>query len=245
MHRFSRTEFLIGAQGLKTLSNSKVAVFGVGGVGSFAVEALARAGIGSLFLMDFDVVDITNINRQLHALNDTIGEAKVDLMFERVKKINPKIQLSVVKDFYSAEQGEKFFREPFDYVIDAIDYIPGKLDLIIRCLKNDIRIISAMGAGNKLDPTRFRVADISETSVCPLARIIRRELRKAGFEKGLKVVFSTEVPIKPQYISSAADSGDISGKCVKQVPGSISFVPSVMGLIIAGTVINDLLKNNA
>ena len=240
MHRFSRTELLISLNGLKKLSLSRIAVFGLGGVGSFAVEALARAGIGSLFLVDHDVVDITNINRQIHAFTDTVGEAKTYLMAQRIKRINPNALVTVAKEFYSAKLGEEFFQENFDYVIDAIDYIPGKLDLITRCLTKGIPVISAMGAANKLDPTKFRVADISETSVCPLARIIRRDLRKAGFIEGLKVVFSTETPVKPKSSHNIINT-ELTTE-VRQVVGSISYVPPVMGLILAGTVINDLLN---
>ena len=240
MHRFSRTELLIGLDGLKKLSLSRIAIFGLGGVGSFAVEALARSGIGSLFLVDHDLVDITNINRQIHAFTDTVGEEKTYLMAQRIKRINPDALVTVAKEFYSAKTGENFFQENFDYVIDAIDYIPGKIDLITRSLSKGIRVISAMGAANKLDPTKFKVADISETSVCPLARVIRRDLRKAGFNKGLKVVYSTETPVSPKSYPNSSNDTELR----QAVVGSISYVPPVMGLILAGTVINDLLNTN-
>ena len=237
MHRFSRSELLIGSDGLKILSQSSIAVFGLGGVGSFAVEALARAGIGSLFLVDHDTVDLTNINRQIHAFTDTVGKAKTDLMAQRINRINPEAAVTTAKEFYTAKNGEKFFLNNFDYCIDAIDYIPGKLDMITRCLTKKIPIISAMGAANKLDPTKFKVADISNTSVCPLARKIRRELRKIGFTTGLKVVYSTEDSVTPLNNANPEDTLEF-----RQVIGSISYVPPVMGLILAGTVVNDLLK---
>ncbi|ACV63092.1 UBA/THIF-type NAD/FAD binding protein [Desulfofarcimen acetoxidans DSM 771] len=242
MYRFSRTELLIGPEGIKKLSASRIAVFGLGGVGSFAVEALARAGIGSFFLVDHDLVDITNINRQIHAFNDTIGEAKTFLMEQRIKRINPEALVTVAKEFYSPDRGDKFFTEAFDYIIDAIDYIPGKLDLIIRCLHSSTPLISAMGAANKLDATKFKVADISETSVCPLARIIRRELRKAGFNKGIKVVYSTELPVSIQNSADNNFDNKLTFK-TRQVVGSISYVPPVMGLLMAGAVVGDLLND--
>ncbi len=231
-HRFSRTEMIIGSEGLLKLKNSKVAVFGLGGVGSYTVEALARAGVGSLVLVDFDDVDITNINRQLHALENTVGQAKVDLMLERVKLINPEIRVRAVKAFYSAENATELLTSDLDYVVDAIDSVSSKLDLIKRCVQNDIPIVSCMGAGNKLDPTKFQVADISATCVCPLAKVMRRELKKAGITQGVKVVYSTEPAVKPYATKQ-------TGR--RQPPGSISFVPGTAGLILASVVVRDLL----
>lgn len=234
-HRFSRTELIIGAEGLTKLKNSKVAVFGVGGVGSYTVEALARAGVGSLMLVDFDNVDITNINRQLHALDNTVGLAKVDLMAERVKLINPEIKVYPIKTYYTAENGAELLSADIDYAVDAIDSVASKLDLIQRCIKNNIPVVASMGAGNKLDPTKFQVADISQTTVCPLAKVVRRELRKAGITSGVKVVFSTEPAIKP---ACDAETGE------RRPPGSISFVPAAVGLILAGEVVRDLLHKS-
>lgn len=235
LHRFSRTELIIGSDGLEKLKNSKVAIFGVGGVGSFTAEALARAGVGHLILVDFDDICQTNINRQLHALENTVGESKVAVMAARVKQINPDIEVQAVKKFYTPENGSELLSSDLDYVVDAIDNVTGKLDLIKRCVENNIPVAASMGAGNKLDPTAFKVADICETSVCPLAKVIRRELKKAGITSGVKAVYSTEQPIKP---------GVSEEKTIRrQVPGSISFVPSTAGLILAGIVVNDLLHN--
>ncbi len=249
LHRFSRTELLIGADGLKKLKNSKVAIFGVGGVGSYTVEALARAGIGRLVLVDYDDVCLTNINRQLHALQSTVGQPKVELMKERVIQINPEAEVEALREFYSPEKGDRLLTGDLDYIVDAIDNVTGKLDLIKRAKSKGIRIVSAMGAGNKMDPTAFEVADISETSVCPLARAVRRELKKAGILKGVKVVYSKEQPLLLKEIE-----GNCKRHCIcsnkeavyncanrRQIPGSISFVPPVMGLILAGVVIRDIL----
>ncbi|MFZ5633869.1 MAG: tRNA threonylcarbamoyladenosine dehydratase [Bacillota bacterium] len=233
-NRFSRTEMLIGKGGLKILVSSRVAVFGLGGVGSYAVEALARAGIGGFTLVDFDIITVSNINRQLHALEDTLGMAKVDLMRDRIKKINPRAEITAYKERYAGEQREKFFAEPPDYVVDAIDDLEGKVDLIKHCLSGGIPVVSSMGAGNKMDPTLFKVDDISATSVCPLARAVRRRLRQEGVTTGVKVVFSTEEPCRPDGAPEAGTK--------KFVPGSISFVPPVAGMILAGVVVRDLLK---
>ncbi|WP_034638977.1 tRNA threonylcarbamoyladenosine dehydratase [Desulfofalx alkaliphila] len=235
LHRFSRTELIIGSQGLHKLKCSKVAVFGVGGVGSYTVEALARAGVGHLLLVDSDDVCLTNINRQIHALDNTVGQAKVKLMADRVKLINPDIKVEAVKEFYTPENGSRFVTSDIDYVVDAIDNVRGKLDLIKRCVENKIPIAAAMGAGNKLDAGALRQADISETSVCPLAKVVRRELKKAGIFRGVKVVYSTEQPIKPVKSGQNTDG--------RQVPGSISFVPGVAGLMLASIVVNDLIHN--
>jgi tRNA A37 threonylcarbamoyladenosine dehydratase len=246
-HRFSRTQLLIGSERLNKLKKSKVAIIGIGGVGSFAAEALARSGIGELTLVDNDVVCITNINRQIHALQSTVGLPKVEVMKKRIMDINPEAKVVCFQEFYSEETAAKILSDNLNYVVDAIDTIKSKVDLIIRCKSLNIPIISSMGAGNKLDPTLFRVADISNTSVCPVARIIRRELRKSGINKGVKVVFSTEHPIKiknENIYNNVCVCPEYSVKrCYisKSIPGSISFVPSVAGLIMAGEVIKDLL----
>lgn len=249
-HRFSRTELLIGKEGLDILQNSIVAVFGIGGVGSYTVEALARAGVGHLVLVDYDDVCLTNINRQIHALTSTISKSKVDLMAERVREINPKAELTLFREFYSPEKSETLIQENYSYIVDAIDTVTGKIDLVVKAKEAGIPIISAMGAGNKLDPTAFKVADLAKTSVCPLAKVVRRELRKRGILKGVKVVYSEEKPLTPR-----ADAVDCKTHCVctnkdaianctrrNQIPGSISFVPPVVGLIMAGVVVNDLIK---
>lgn len=191
MDIFSRTELLIGKEGLLKLKNSTVAVFGIGGVGSFAVEGLVRAGIGKLVLIDGDDVCVTNLNRQIHATTFTIGKPKVDVMKDRILAINPEAQVLTFKEFYSSKNSDKLLSKEYDYVIDAIDRVPSKVDLIAKCTLLGIPIISSMGAGNKLDPTKFEVGDIYQTSVCPLAKVMRRELRKRGI-KSLKVVYSKE-----------------------------------------------------
>lgn len=239
--RFSRTAMLIGREGLAILNRSKVAVYGLGGVGSFVVEGLARAGIGEFYLLDYDLVDITNINRQIHALTGTVGKPKVLLMEERVRQINPETRITAVQERYQPGKSEKLIPEGLDYLIDAIDDVSAKVDLIVQSFKKGIPVISAMGAGNKLDPKKFEVADISGTSVCPLARVVRRKLREAGINEGIKVVYSTENPSAhaPEYAAQPAKSS--TGPEGRNVPGSISFVPSVAGLIIAGEVVKDLL----
>jgi len=219
---FSRTALLIGADGLARLEASTVAVIGIGGVGSFAVEALARSGLGGLVLVDDDSVCATNINRQVPALHSTVGRPKVEVMLERVLDINPRIRVEALKLRYDADSGEGILRPGLSYVVDAIDTVSSKIDLIVRARRAGIPIISSMGAGNKLDPTRLEVADISATSICPLARVIRKELRKRGIES-LKVVYSRETPAR------------------LSPPGSVAFVPSAAGLIIAAEVVRDLL----
>lgn len=238
-HRFSRTEMLIGEQGLAKLAAAKVAIFGVGGVGSYVVETLARAGVGELVLVDFDTVDITNINRQLHALDNTVGQSKVDLMAQRVHLINPAAKVTSIKEFYTPENGDELIKTDYSYVVDAIDNVTGKLDIIKRCYHQHIPVISSMGAGNKLNPAAFRVADIAETSVDPLARVIRRELRKAGIARGIKVAFSLEPPIPPQVQLAKGDPESMRSLA----PGSISFVPAAAGLVLAGAVVQDLLQS--
>lgn len=232
---FQRTELLIGQEAVEKLKKSKVAVFGVGGVGSFAVEALARCAVGTLVLVDKDDVCITNINRQIHATIKTVGKPKVDVMAERIKEINPDCNVITYKAFYNKETANELLKDDYDYVIDAIDTVSSKIDLVVRCKEKNIPIISSMGAGNKLDPTKFEVADIYKTSVCPLAKVMRTELKKLGV-KDLKVVYSKEQPIKV----NVNEKLNLSQR--KQIPASISFVPSVVGLIIAGEVIKDLIK---
>nr|WP_041274777.1 tRNA threonylcarbamoyladenosine dehydratase [Desulforamulus reducens] len=234
---------LIGEEGLAKLAAAKVIVFGVGGVGSYTVEALARAGVGELTLVDFDTVDITNINRQLHAMDNTIGQYKVDLMAERVQLINPQAKVLPLKMFYTPENGDDLLTKGYTYVIDAIDNVTGKIDIIQRCYKNNISVISCMGAGNKLDPAAFRVADISETSVDPLARVIRRELRKHDIHKGVKVVFSLESPLVPRTkLTKAKNDTEVGARQKSLAPGSISFVPAAAGLIMAGAVVREIIQ---
>lgn len=245
LHQFSRTELAIGPEGLEKLKNSSVAVLGIGGVGSIAAEALARTGIGRIIMIDKDVVDITNINRQIHALMTTIGQPKAELMRERIKLINPDCDAVALRMFYTEETYEQLFAYPLDYVIDASDTITYKIHLIKECLKRGIPIISSMGAANKMDPTRFRVADISETRMDPIARVIRQKLRKDGITRGIKVVFSTEKPLKPREDVTRRivpeDAPEI--RKAKQPPASNSFVPPVAGLIMVGEVVKDLLNS--
>jgi tRNA threonylcarbamoyladenosine dehydratase len=244
LHQFSRTELSIGPEGLELMKNSTVAVLGIGGVGSIAAEALARTGVGRLILIDKDVVDITNINRQIHALTTTVGQPKVDLMRDRIKLINPECEVIALRMFYTEETYEQLFQYPLDYVLDASDTISYKIHLIKQCLDRKIPIISSMGAANKMDPTRFQVADISKTTMDPIARVVRTKLRKEGIKKGVKVVFSTEEPMKPRV--------DVTEKIVpenapeirkaKQPPASNAFVPPTVGLIMVSVVVRDMLK---
>lgn len=233
--RFTRTKMVIGEEGLNNLQNAHVAVFGIGGVGSYAVESLARAGVGKITMIDFDTIVMTNINRQLHAMEDTIGQYKVEAMKERILRINPDLEVVALKMLYNDETCETIFSGNFDYVIDAIDMITWKLHLIEYCYKNEIPIISSMGTGNKMDPTQFKVADLYSTTICPLAKVLRNELRKRDV-KALKVVYSTEVPAKPEKLDFNPDNPR------KQTPGSISFVPSVAGLILTSQVVKDLIE---
>lgn len=231
MEEFSRTELLLGREAMEKLYNSKVAVFGIGGVGSFAAEALARAGIGSLALFDNDKVSMSNINRQLIATHKTLGREKVEVMKERILDINPLCRVESNACFYSAQNASEFDFKKYDYIVDAIDTVSSKLTLVEEAKKAGVPIISAMGAGNKLDPTKFEIADIYDTSVCPLAKVMRKELKSRGIES-LKVVYSKETVIKPEY--SESDGAK------RQIPGSISFVTSAAGLIIAGEVIRNI-----
>ena len=234
MNAFSRTELLLGADGVDKLKNSSVAVFGVGGVGSFTVEALARSGVGSIAIVDNDKVCVTNINRQIIATSKTIGRNKVEVMRDRILEINPKCNVEIHQSFYGAENADEFDLSIYDYVVDAIDTVSSKLILIEMAKACNTPIISCMGAGNKLDPTKFEVTDIYKTSLCPLARVMRHELRKRKKES-LKVVYSKEKPIKPIV------NDEENNTQRKQIPGSVAFVPSVAGLIIAGEVIKDLI----
>ena len=231
---FSRTEMLIGKEALEKLNKCRVAVFGVGGVGGYAVEALARSGVGTIDVIDSDVVDISNINRQIIATSKTVGRKKVEVAKERINDINPNCKVNAYDVFYSDETRSLFDFDSYDYVIDAIDSVSSKLDLIVTCKEHNVPVISSMGAGNKLDPTRFEVDDIYKTSVCPLAKVMRRELKKRGVES-LKVVYSKEEPIASEQTETPSP-----GK--RSVPGSIAFVPSVVGLIAAGEVIMDLVE---
>lgn len=251
LHRFSRTELLIGPQGLDKLKNSTVAVFGLGGVGSFAAEALCRAGIGRLVIVDFDDICLTNVNRQLHALDGTVGKAKALVMAERLRLINPQADIVPYKDFYAADNSDFFLSHGYDYVVDAIDHITSKLHLIRSCKEKEIPIISSMGAAAKLDPTLIRVADIAETQKCRMARSVRKLLKKQGISCGVKVVYSTE-----EYRQQEVKDGGCKGNCIcpnkddqrfscehrRVILGSISFIPSIFGLTMAGVVVNDLLS---
>lgn len=238
LNEFSRLEMLLGEQAIEKLANSRVAVFGVGGVGGYTVEALARSGVGELDLIDNDVVSLTNINRQIVALHSTIGKYKVDVAKDRVLDINPKCKVNVFKTFYSKDDPKAFDFSKYDYVVDAIDTVTAKLALIEETKAVNVPIICSMGAGNKLNPTLFEVEDISKTSVCPLAKVIRQELRKRKI-KDVKVVYSKEVPVVPIQ-TEASQIEKVSGK--NRVPSSSAFVPSVVGLIIASEVVKDLTK---
>lgn len=228
----TRTALIVGNEGVEKLKNSNVLIFGVGGVGSFAAEAIARAGVGKMTIVDFDDVDITNINRQLPALHSTVGKDKVDVMKERILDINPDINIKAIKAMYTAENSDELLSGDYDYVVDAIDMVSSKIHLIESCVKKNLTIISSMGMGNKLDPTKIVVTDIHKTQMCPLAKVVRKELRDRKIKK-LKVVYSTEKPVELK-------ERIMNGK--KITPGSISFVPSVAGLTIASVVINDLIK---
>lgn len=225
-NQFTRTEMLIGEEAVKALSQKRVAVFGLGGVGSYVVEALARVGIGSLDLIDNDDINITNINRQIIALHSTIGKSKVEVARQRILDINPGVNVKIYKKFFSPETSKEFDFSQYDYVVDAIDSVSGKIELVLKSQEANVPIISCLGTGNKLDPTQFEISDIYKTSVCPLAKVMRTELKKRGVKK-LKVLYSKENPIK---------------KDGQRIPASISFVPSVAGLIIASAVIKDLTR---
>ena len=229
MNRFARTELLIGKNGLEKLSKSNIAIFGIGGVGSYVAEALARTGIGKIIIIDKDDIDITNINRQIHAMSSTVGKSKVEVMKSRMLDINPNIKVDAIKENFPNEN-INFFSNDIDYIVDAIDSISAKIELILKANELNIPIISSMGMGNKIDPTQIEVSDIYKTSICPLAKVVRRELRKKNIKK-LKVVYSKEEPININLKD---------GK-IKTI-GSISFVPSVAGLIMASEVVKDILN---
>lgn len=247
LNQFSRTELLYGNDAMEKLAQARVAVFGVGGVGGYTVEALIRSGIGAIDLIDDDKVCLTNINRQIYATRKTVGKYKVDVAAERIAEINPDAVVRTYKTFYMPETSSQFDFTQYDYIVDAIDTVKGKIELVMNAAKAGTPIISSMGAGNKIDPSAFEVSDIFKTSVCPLARVMRAELKKRGIKK-LKVVYSKEKPIAPvddMAISCRTNCICPPGtarKCTqrRQVPGSTAFVPSVVGLIIAGEIINDL-----
>ena len=249
LNQFSRTQLLFGKEAMERLYNARVAVFGVGGVGGYTVEALARSGIGTLDLIDDDKVCLTNLNRQILATRKTVGKYKVDVAEERIHDINPDAVVNTYKTFYMPDTADQFDFSQYDYVVDAIDTVKGKLELVMQAQATGTPIISCMGAGNKLDPTRFRVADIYKTSGCPLARVMRTALRKRGV-KHLKVVYSDEIPTRPiEDMAISCRSHCIcppgaKHKCTERrdIPGSTAFVPSVAGLIIAGEVVKDLAK---
>ncbi|ERK28779.1 tRNA threonylcarbamoyladenosine dehydratase [Clostridium intestinale] len=247
-HSLSRTELLIGSEGLEKLKNSKVIVFGIGGVGSYTVESLARAGVGTLVLIDDDTICLTNLNRQVHATYSTISKSKVEVMKERVLSINRKCNVITYETFVTEENIPEFISEDTDYVVDAIDTVSAKIALAVYCQDKNIKIMSSMGTGNKLDPSQFKVTDIYKTRVCPLAKVMRYELRKRGV-KSLKVVYSEETPIKPKsedVVTCKTGCVCTGGtkKCTirRQIPGSISFVPPVAGMIIASQVVKDMLN---
>ncbi len=249
LDRFSRTQLVFGKEAMDRLKGSRVAVFGVGGVGGYTVEALARSGVGAIDIIDNDKVCLTNINRQIIATGKTVGKYKVDVAKERIEEINPDCKVTAFRTFYMPETADQFDFTEYDYVVDAIDTVTGKIALIENAKKAGTPIISSMGAGNKVDPTAFEVADIYKTSVCPLARVMRYELKRRGIKK-LKVVYSKEKPIPP--IDDEDPNGEngclskedkVAGK--RQVPGSTAFVPSVAGLIIAGEVIKDIIGYKA
>ncbi len=235
-NQFARTELLLGKENVNKLKNAKVAIFGVGGVGGYVAEALARSGVGLFVLVDKDVVSTSNINRQIIALHSTVGMAKVAAMKERILDINPDANVETRQCFYLPENADEFHFTDYDYVVDAVDTVTAKLTLIVRAKEAGVPIISSMGAGNKLDPTKFAVADIYETSVCPLAKVMRRECKKRGIES-LKVVYSTEEAVKP---ATETDEANDPGR--RSTPGSVAFVPSVAGLVIAGEVVKDICK---
>lgn len=237
LYQFSRTQLIFGKDAMEVLAGARVAVFGIGGVGGYTVEALARSGVGALDLIDNDEVCLTNINRQIYALNSTVGRYKVDVAKERIMDINPECKVTAHKVFYMPDTSEQFDFTQYDYIVDAIDTVTGKLEIIEQAKKAGVPVISSMGAGNKLDPTAFEVTDIYKTSVCPLAKVMRYQLKRRGIKK-LKVVYSKEVPVTTDSAYTE------EGSAKRNIPGSNAFVPSVVGLIIAGEVIKDILGYN-
>lgn len=254
LEQFTRTSLLFGEEAIDNLENKRVAVFGVGGVGGYVCEALVRTGIGAFDLIDKDVVSVSNINRQIIATLSTVGKYKTEVMKERMLDINPNVKVNIHNTFFLPENSDSFPFEEYDYVVDCVDTVTAKIELIMKCKALNIPIISAMGAGNKLDPTRFKVANIYDTTMCPLAKVMRHEMKKRGIKK-LKVVFSDEKPIQPLTTNNETHEVDQntnskndginkpSGKFVKQVPGSNAFVPAACGLTIASEVIKDLVKH--
>lgn len=249
LNQFSRTQLLIGEAAINKLQKSRVAVFGIGGVGGYVCEALVRSGVGAFDLVDDDKVCLTNLNRQIIATRKTVGKYKADVMKERMLDINPDVDVRIHRCFFLPENADDFPFDEYDYVVDAVDTVTAKIELILRAKANNVPIISAMGAGNKLDPGRFKIADIYQTSVCPLARVMRRELKKRHV-KNLKVVYSDEQPIRPlEDMSISCRTGCIcppgaQHKCTERrdIPGSTAFVPAVAGLMIAGEIVKDLSK---
>ncbi len=249
LNAFSRSQLLLGEDGMKKLSEARVAIFGIGGVGGYVAEALARTGVGAFVLIDDDKVCLTNINRQIIATRKTVGKYKAEVMRERILEINPDAQVEVRKCFYLPENAHEFDFREYSYVVDAVDTVTAKLEIIMQAKACNVPVISCMGAGNKLDPTKFQVADIYKTSMCPLAKVMRHECKKRGIKK-LKVVYSTEQPTRPlEDMSISCRTNCIcppgaQHKCTERrdIPGSVSFVPSVAGLILAGEVIKDLIK---
>lgn len=250
LNQFSRTQLLLGDEAMNKLAASRVAVFGVGGVGGYVCEALIRSGVGAIDLVDNDKVCLTNLNRQIIATRKTVGQYKTQVMKERILDINPDAKVEVHNCFFLPENADDFEFEKYDYVVDAVDTVTAKIALVMKCKEKNVPIISSMGAGNKLDASAFRVADIYKTKVCPLAKVMRRELKKRGVKK-LKVVYSEEMPIKPlEDMSISCKTNCIcppgaQHKCTQRraIPGSVAFVPSVAGLIIAGEVVKDLIKD--
>lgn len=249
LHSFSRTELLIGTEALNKLVQCKVAIFGIGGVGGFVMEGLARSGIGKFVLVDDDTVCLTNINRQIIATHKTIGKSKVEVARDRILEINPKAEVGIYQTFYLPENAKELIKDDFNYIIDAVDTISAKIDLVIQAKDKNIPIISSMGMGNKLDPTKIEVTDLSKTSMDPISKVMRKELRKRDIIH-LKVVYSKEEPIKPLELDNICgddcycQNKNKASIKKRQIPGSISFVPSVAGLIIAGEVVKDLIKFN-
>ena len=251
LSQFSRTELLIGKEGIEKLNKAKVAIFGLGGVGSFVVEGLVRAGVQNFVLVDDDKICLTNLNRQIIATRKTVGKYKVEVARDRILEINPNANVEIFQEFYMPGSNSNILTEDLTYVVDCIDTVTAKIELVVNCKKLEIPIISAMGTGNKLDPSRFEITDIYKTSICPLAKVMRKELRKRNIES-LKVIYSKEEPIKPDDNSESSCKKNCicpSGtarKCTirNQVPGSISFVPSVAGLMIAGEIVREIIGIN-
>ena len=249
LNQFSRTELLIGKEGIEKLKKSKVAIFGIGGVGSFVVEGLVRAGVENFVLIDDDKICLTNLNRQIIATRKTIGKYKADVAKERILEINPNANVEVYKEFYMPDSKTNIINKELSYVVDCVDTVTAKIGIIMQAKKENIPVISSMGTGNKLDPTKFEITDIYKTNICPLAKVMRKELRKRNIDS-LKVIYSEEEPIKPDDTSSSSCKTNCicppgtKRKCTirNQVPGSISFVPSVAGLMIAGEIVKDIIE---